>query len=87
MTTYRQCSLSKPGGRKSRRLTTSYIPEEFAYLGATVKLKQPDGSWDDGWEVYHVGEHALSAPDARKLIRHHRKATGDSMPKIIEEEP
>lgn len=29
----------------------SWIPEKHAIVGHFVKLKNEDGTWDDGWEV------------------------------------
>lgn len=76
MDLYIQCLLVKD-------LTSqvSYIPKEFAKQNKTIKLKTGD-DWDEGWlvkEVYHNSE-TTEPPDWRKLIRGHRKSTGDSLP-------
>lgn len=34
---------------------TSYIPEAFAHVGKTLKIKELDGSWGGGWKVVSVG--------------------------------
>lgn len=46
-TNYIQCSLVK---NKSIH-HMAWIPEHFAVLGKFIKIKQDDGTWDDGWEV------------------------------------
>lgn len=75
---YRQCKLEKGGGCV---VTTSYIPEKYAIVGDVVKLKDNTG-WDDGWVVVSVGHSRNDAPEVRKMIRGHRRATGDSLAKV-----
>lgn len=40
---YRQCTL--------RKGDISWIPEQIAKAGQTVRLREDDGSWEDGWTV------------------------------------
>jgi hypothetical protein len=66
--------------------TTSYIPQQFAKLGKTLKLKDDNDEWSDGWVVHCVGDTVVegdSVPDYRKAIRSHRKQTGDSAPRLV----
>ena len=78
--TYYQCELVKYEGM-IRWETTTYIPEEFAILNKKLKLKDEEGEWDHGWIVHKIFSKTDSPPDYRKLIRGHRKQTGDSLPK------
>lgn len=86
-TLYKQCRLVKVIGNDDVRSTLTeraWIPQQFAQLLKTLKIKKADGSWEDGWVVDHVGtkvlkEHQL--PDPHMDIKHHRRNTGDSLPK------
>ncbi len=86
-TMYRQCRLVKTIGRDDLRSTLTeraWIPQQFAQLLKTLKIKQVDGSWDDGWVVDHVGTKVLKEsqlPDSHRDIKGHRKNTGDSLRK------
>ena len=52
---YRQCQLVKILPKEKQHLT-SWIPEEFARVGAVLKLKDNDsGEWDNDWKVALVG--------------------------------
>lgn len=48
--TYRQCKLQKkvPHGIMEQ---TSYIPEPFCHVGKILKLRDDDGTWNNGWKV------------------------------------
>ena len=79
---FKQCSMQKPteGGYKE---TVSWIPEKFAVLNKALKLKD-FGEWVNGWVVKTVGDDKIpqnQLPDINKLIRGHKKRTGDSLPK------
>lgn len=66
-------------------IKTSWIPERFAVVGKVLKLKNSDGEWDDGWVVTLASKTRIadeSLPDYHDEIKGHRKATGDSQPKI-----
>lgn len=86
---YVQCKLEKwvvsslPSGGFYRMTDISFIPEEFAVLNNKIKLKNEDDTWDDNWIVSEVYSNTKTKepPDWRKLIRGHRKNTGDSQPK------
>ena len=51
---YRQCRLVKKI-RGGESIQTSYLPAEFAREGRIVKIREDDGSWDDGWVIRLVG--------------------------------
>ena len=77
--TYVQCRMERktPSGNAS---TTSWIPAKFAKLDWILDLK--DGvTWTRGWIVKLVGSRTADPPDWRKLIKGHRKMTGDSLPR------
>ena len=81
---YVQCAMRRviEGGAVR---TTSYIPQQFAKLGKTLKLKDDHDRWSDGWVVDGVGDVIVegeTVPDYRKAIRNHRKSTGDSTPRL-----
>jgi len=50
---YCQCELARPT-ELGRQLMTSWIPEEIAKVGLTVRLKGEDEEWTDGWLVLAV---------------------------------
>lgn len=52
---YRQCILRKKSGETFLE-QTSYIPEPYCKKGMILKLKDDEGTWDDGWEVISAGE-------------------------------
>jgi hypothetical protein len=76
---YRQCKL-----QKGNSYQMSWIPEKFANIGKTVKLRDADGSWDDGWLVKEAFSVRTDSEivDSHDAIKRHRKATGDSLPKM-----
>jgi hypothetical protein len=47
--THTQCQLQKGTANQ-----VSWIPTKFAVPGQVVKLKNEDGSWDDGWVVESI---------------------------------
>jgi len=56
------------------------LPVKYAKVGKQLEL-QDDNQWKT-WLVLSASEHIVTDPvDARVLIKSHRKATGDSMPK------
>lgn len=59
---YRQCTMERKveGGTQH---TTSWIPECFANVGETLKLRGEDGMWVDGWLVK-----SASPPMAAKSV-------------------
>lgn len=76
-TRFRQCLL-----RRANAERVAWIPERYAAAGTTLRLKGGE-NWEAGWVVERVfsGQFLDELPDARKLIRSHRKATGDALPK------
>lgn len=61
----------------------SYIPIEYAKVNQKLKIKNESDIWEEGWwvEKVHSNSKTTELPDYRKLIRGHRKNTGDSLPK------
>jgi hypothetical protein len=53
---YRQCLLRKQCGEHGIVETTSWIPEPFCVKGKVLKLKDEDGSWENGWKVVSASE-------------------------------
>lgn len=79
-TTYKQCRLRRDT-ETGYTETTSWIPSKFAMVGWMLDLKEGP-NWTEGWEVLSVSSEVLKeAPDIRKMIRSHRRATGDSNPR------
>lgn len=72
---YKQCVLRQETKDGSISQTTSWIPEEGAEIGKTMKLKNPMTKvWKEGrWEVVSVGEKRLSGKSVRERIRIGRK--------------
>lgn len=80
---YRQCTLRKKLSEFSHAQQVSYIPEKYAEMGRTLKLKDEHDEWDDGWVVISAGELNSHPPDNHESIKNHRRNTGDSMPKKV----
>jgi len=49
-----QCVIVKTVG-DIRHVMVSWIPSRFAVTGKTLKLKQNNDEWTDGWLVTDVG--------------------------------
>ncbi len=82
---YRQCKLVKDLKNGATAHQTSYIPEPFCKVGRVLKLREEDGTWDNGWVVEEASSRKMAhdeMPDLHKDIRGHRQATGDSMKKV-----
>lgn len=47
-----QCELLKSGYHD--RYKHSWIPEQFAKIGNTIKLRKEERQWEDGWCVINV---------------------------------
>jgi len=62
----------------------SWIPEPFAAVGSTLRLREGPGEWSDGWRVVEAGRNRLRSdqlPDFHEMQKAHRRATGDSQPR------
>lgn len=46
-----QCRLEKMLSPDHLRIQMAWIPNQFAIVGNYVRLKQSDGSWDNGWLI------------------------------------
>lgn len=61
--------------------TTKLIPVKFAKQGKIIEVQNDDKSWSS-WMVLVASENVITNPtDPKVLIKSHRKATGDSMPR------
>lgn len=80
-TLYRQCRLVRQGEGNSKIETVSHIPQKFAKVGWILSLKDNDDEWTEGWIVKQVGDLVSEPMDVRKLIKGHRKMTGDDTPR------
>ena len=49
--THTQCKLRRPQSDGTSQTMTSWIPSKVATKGATVRLKEEDGTWTEGWQV------------------------------------
>ena len=77
---YRQCRLIKRT-LVGQLIQLSWIPEPHATVGKMVRLREEDGSWNDGWLVSEAGTHRLTGdqlPDYHQISRAHLRATGDA---------
>jgi hypothetical protein len=77
---YRQCRLVKRI-ENGELVLVSWLPEPHAATGRPVKLREADGSWDDGWVVVGAGDTRLpvdQVPDFHQLSKAHLRATGDA---------
>jgi hypothetical protein len=79
---FNQCTLEKRSGFSTLK-TVSWIPSKFAEIGKTIKLKDDNGNWVDGWNVIGLGTELEEdfLPDYHSEIKAHRRATGDSLKK------
>jgi hypothetical protein len=82
---YSQCTVErKTESGKSTMVT--WLPAKFAIKGKVLKLKGNGDVWTDGWVVTKVGELATKPPNWTKLVRQHRRNTGDSLPRRSHED-
>ena len=77
-TFYQQCQL-----KQGNSTTVTWLPEKHCKVGHRVSIKDDD-EWSAPWTVASISKDSKteSPPDYRKLIRSHRKSTGDSLPKL-----
>jgi len=85
MAFYRQCFL-RHNLEQGIQFQTTWIPEQFAVKGKTLKLKDDNGIWVDGWVVDRVYQRDVPEkhlPDSHIEIKAHRRNTGDSLRKAV----
>lgn len=71
---YRQCLL-----RCGDASLVSYVPERLSQVGTVVEVQ---GASRQPWVVFQRYFSVVEErPSAMKDIRHHRRATGDALPK------
>jgi len=63
--THTQCSLIRKGSE-----LISWIPSKVAVRGATVRLKEEDGSWSEGW-VVRATYATMASPECNERSRDH----------------
>ena len=71
---FRQCFLKQ----RDRTTTVAWLPEKVCIVGKGVAIKQND-VWGPTWQIMTMGPKTDRPPDWRKLIKGHRKQTGDSI--------
>ena len=84
---YRQCELEIVNSCGDILKSVSFIPEEFAVIGKSLKLRDENKIWDSGWVVKTVSSIRVDEkhlPDSHKEIKSHRNSTGDTTPKVKE---
>jgi hypothetical protein len=77
---YSQCTLERKT-ESGKATYVTWLPATFAVKGKVLKLKGESNEWVDGWVVVSVGPLSTQPPDWRKLVRQHRRGTGDDLPK------
>ena len=82
MINYRQCCLEKRQG-KSLLKQVAFIPEKYARLNSSIRIKHDGGDWENDWIVRSVGSQCRDSelPDSHRGIKEHKKRTGDTLPK------
>lgn len=77
---FKSCRLALDAGTEILH-TTALLPIKVCKLGKVIEVKSESGDWIP-WVVMYVPDSTVTDPtDPRILIRSHRKATGDSMPR------
>lgn len=73
---FTQCHLVKQTTEGTTE-QVSFIPSEFAEIGAYLKLKDMKGEWTDGWKVNSTGIKLLEVQLSiyRDVYRHTRDAS------------
>lgn len=51
----------------------AWIPDQFAVVDKYIKIKNEDGSWDDGWQVKSVSENSRTAQEADQASQLYKK--------------
>jgi len=72
----RQCRLCKKEDGQEVS-TTSWIPEKYAKVGRSIKLKNNFNLWDYGWEVSEVFTRSMSdmVDERSQDYKHQREAS------------
>jgi hypothetical protein len=64
---YTQCLLSKTIQNKEY-VVVAWIPSQFAKVNEIVKIKTPDGQWENGWKVKEI----YNQRDEKSVLEHER---------------
>jgi len=81
---YCQCTMERKAEGGGTQHTTSWIPECFANVGETLKLRDDNGVWVDGWLVKSASP-PMAAKSVEANARNHlnqRKASDVVFAKI-----
>lgn len=75
---YRQCEI-----RRGPAIRLTWLPAAYAKNGRVLRLRD-NGEWSDGWVVTEVypGNERIIAHSPQGNIQRHRRATGDSLPRL-----
>jgi hypothetical protein len=52
---YCQCEMKKKIDDHSCKIDVAWIPAKFAKINNWIRIKQDNGTWEDGWQVTYVG--------------------------------
>jgi len=76
---YRHCRLRREH-ENGCTIVYSYIPEPYCQVGKSLKLRDDDGNWEDGWKVLVAGDQRSFAEVETQGNAHRgiRKAGGDT---------
>gem|GEM_PF-6231989 len=74
---FQQCLL-----QNRNVILTSFLPKKFAVVGMSLRLRDSNGTWENGWVVKRKFTAVEAAPDPRRSVRQHEKTTGDSLPRL-----
>ncbi|MCK9428418.1 MAG: hypothetical protein M0R17_00225 [Candidatus Omnitrophica bacterium] len=78
---FKQCTLVRKINYEVVQ-TVVLIPLKLAKIGKILEIKNDEGIWIE-WLVLSISNNIQTDPiDSRVLIRAHRRATGDSLPKV-----
>lgn len=67
MTTHTQCRL-----RRRDAVQVAWIPSRYAVPDSYVRLRQPDHTWSDGWQVETVAQVHLDSAWVAERSRDHK---------------
>lgn len=69
----KNANYKQVGLKRGNTYTTSWLPEEFCVEGKFVKLKQSDGTFQNGWQVTTVTDVVRTAKEADVASQMYKK--------------
>lgn len=72
ITTYRQCRLHKQMDGKRTMVQVAWIPSQFATQGRTLKIRDRDGEWINGWKVIDIGSFTKTERETNEATQRHK---------------